>query len=221
MRYKKKLSHIIIVCFLLFLLLSFLSVYNQLKRIDGFLIDWFLAITPNNAIIWFEYITMIGAGEPILLLTLGLILLLLYKKHYSEVVLFLSVTFGGLLLNLFLKMTFQRERPGEMHVIDVFGYSLEIASYSFPSGHTMRSVLLFSLLIYISHSSLKRTDWKITITSLSILAIILVSISRIVVGAHFPSDIFAAIFAAIGWFTFCIMINENILSLLKYRLRVT
>ncbi|WP_161784648.1 hypothetical protein [Halalkalibacter okhensis] len=41
-------------------------------------------------------------------------------------------------MNFGLKLLYQRERPGVEREIEVFGNSLDLISYSFPSGHTMR-----------------------------------------------------------------------------------
>jgi undecaprenyl-diphosphatase len=61
--------------------------------------------------------------------------------------------------------------------------------YSFPSGHTMHAVA-FSLVLSQYHPALALPLWTFTA---------LVSLSRVVLGLHYPSDV--AIGAAIGWIT--------------------
>src|SRR5699024_11275784 len=64
-------------------------------------------------------------------------------------------------LNLALKLLIHRERPGdEAKYIDVFNYQLEMQSYSFPSGHTMRATIFFLFLIYLVYYFGKRTLTK-------------------------------------------------------------
>lgn len=127
------------------------------------------------------------------------------------------LTGGGILLNFTLKVAFQRERPGELKSIEVFGHTLEIASYSFPSGHTMRTVLLFSFLIFICYKYLSEKFTKAAVISALIALIGLVALSRIITGAHFPSDILAAITISISWFYLCLWgIQHKLPKKLRY-----
>ncbi len=192
-----------VTCFFLFLFITFLSLQNNLVAVDQFLINW-LTNTFSYSIPVMEAVTKAGSGEFILIATLGIGIILLLTKLWSHLVFFFALTFGGIALNFILKISFQRERPGEMTVIEVFGYSLEMASYSFPSGHTMRSVLLFSFLIFISYHFLQSFKSKVTMIIIFFLSIATIAMSRVIIGAHFPTDIFAAITISISWFFFCL-----------------
>lgn len=200
-----------LACLALFIFISVLSWRDQLVFIDSLIIDGLTGNVSPSVVLMMEVLTKIGAGETILILTFLLSLILLYKKLWKEIIFLYVLTLGGILLNFTLKVAFQRERPGEMSSIEVFGNTLEIASYSFPSGHTMRSVLLFSFLIYICYGYLSKKITKATVISFLTALIFLVAFSRIVTGAHFPSDILAAITISISWFYFC-------LALIRYKL---
>ncbi|MFC0470718.1 phosphatase PAP2 family protein [Halalkalibacter kiskunsagensis] len=192
-------------CLMLFFAISILSIQNQLIVMDQSIISFLFEKSSSFLVSVMEGITKIGSGESIIVLTALIGSYLLFKKMWGFATLLVILTFGGFALNFFLKVLFQRERPGEMSVIEVFGYSLELASYSFPSGHTMRSVILFSFLILLCYRFVKSPLKMITISSLFIVMIISVALSRIIVGAHFPSDIFAAITISISWFYFCLI----------------
>ncbi|PPA69559.1 phosphatase PAP2 family protein [Jeotgalibacillus proteolyticus] len=193
-----------VTCLILFILISVLSWREQLELIDSLIIDGLARWISPAIVMLMEGITKIGSGETILILTFLLSLYLLFKKLWKEIIFLYVLTLGGILLNFLLKVGFQRQRPGEMSSIEVFGNSLEITSYSFPSGHTMRSVLLFSFLIYLSLVYLNKLTIKTAIIFSLITMIFLVAISRIIIGAHFPSDIFAAITISITWFYLCL-----------------
>ena len=197
---KNKQFYLITFSFICFLLISVLSSLNKLSYLDYSVIAWFNNQSSASVQTFMKYFTTIGSGEVILITTLALTFYLLYKKLWAHILFLFTLTFGGIGLNLFLKILFQRERPGEMSVIEVFGFSLEIASYSFPSGHTMRSVLLFSFLVYLVYHFIKRRSLKITLIFSLTLLIATIALSRIIVGAHFPSDILAAITISITWF---------------------
>ncbi|MBM4763829.1 phosphatase PAP2 family protein [Bacillus sp. B15-48] len=202
---QRKHAFIAVSCLILFIIISILSLRNQLTRMDEVIISFFIERSSSFHDSVMEVVTKIGSGETILLLTVVIGGYLLYKKMWGFAILLFTVSFGGIALNFILKILFQRARPGEMTVIEVFGQSLEIASYSFPSGHTMRSVLLFSFLFFLCARLLRNSIAMNTFSTLFIIMMGIVALSRVIIGAHFPSDILAAITISIFWFYFCLI----------------
>lgn len=132
----------------------------------------------NQTIVsFFKFITLLG-NEEFYLLVLP-ILLWNWKKDNTKrlFILFLS----GMLLAVVLKGIFQVPRPQDVALIEVDGAS-------FPSGHAVGAVIFWGFLAW----SIKKS-W-FTIFSLIIIA--LISLSRIVLGVHWPFDVFGG--AAIG-----------------------
>ncbi|WP_017726064.1 phosphatase PAP2 family protein [Halalkalibacterium ligniniphilum] len=205
--------YIMISSFFLFLIISILSMRNKLTLLDQSIISSLTDGTSTIVMTLMELVTKIGSGEMILIATLIISIFLMVKKMRKHVILLFLLTFGGIVLNFALKILFQRERPGEMSVIEVFGYSLEIASYSFPSGHTMRSVLLFSFLIYMSYHFIKKPFARVAVIGLLSFMILLIALSRIIVGAHFPTDILAAVSISIAWFYSCLILLQYLLKI--------
>lgn len=70
---------------------------------------------------------------------------------------------------------------------ELFGYS--DAFKSFPSGHTCAAGMVYALIMLIDVLEVKKTWHKVSIWVTTILATGLVAISRIMVGAHFFSDV--------------------------------
>ena len=200
-----------LACFALFVFISILSLRDQLLAVDYRIID---ALATSNPLVSQAMVgvTQIGSSEAILLVTVFVSFFLLYFRLWRETAFLYVLTIGGIALNFLLKIAFQRERPGELKSIELFDVSLEIASCSFPSGHTMRSVLLFTFLIYIIHHIMKRASIRISVIAALASIILLVALSRIIVGAHFPSDIAAAMAISISWFYLCLSLFRNKLS---------
>jgi membrane-associated phospholipid phosphatase len=108
------------------------------------------------------------------------------RKHLasaSELAIFLFITTA---LTYFIKMVFARPRPN-CSGISVYDEDL-ISSFSYPSGHVSRAVGAF---IILSRGSGTRQ-------SLAVVAIFLVSFSRIVLGAHYLTDVVGGIFLSLA-----------------------
>lgn len=70
---------------------------------------------------------------------------------------------------------------------ELFGYS--DAFKSFPSGHTCAAGMVYSLIMLIDVLDVKKTCHKVLVWVSTVVAVGLVAVSRIVVGAHFFSDV--------------------------------
>jgi len=119
------------------------------------------------------------------------------KAHYWVLALLLSVP-GGMLLNVLFKYVFQRNRP-------VFEQPLvTLLTYSFPSGHTAAATLFYGLLA--SYLMIARPRWSVRLGTavLCVGMVLLVALSRVYLGAHYVSDVLAAMAESVAWLAICI-----------------
>ncbi|MFB7637922.1 phosphatase PAP2 family protein [Peribacillus butanolivorans] len=147
--------------------------------------------------------TFIGSSISIIILSL-LVLFYLYKvlKHRLELVLFSAVMVGSALLNLILKLFFQRARP-DLHRL------IEIGGYSFPSGHAMNAFTLYGILTFLLWRHIS-TMWGRTLLILfSVMMILTIGISRIYLGVHYPSDIIGGYLASGCWLAISIWVFQK------------
>jgi undecaprenyl-diphosphatase len=197
----------ITVMFISLFLFLFLCVFrDDLARIDEAVYAWLTAHQSPMIFGMMERFTTIGSGEMILFLVVVTAFILALKRLWMYAVFTVTVSIGGMMINLLLKMTIQRGRPGEARDLEVFGYTMDITSYSFPSGHTMRIFLLSFILIMLCRHFLKRENLKVIIIVLLAAMPVFVAASRIMTGAHFFTDILAGIFISVVWFQLCYMI---------------
>jgi undecaprenyl-diphosphatase len=112
--------------------------------------------------------------------------------------LLLSVA-GGTLINRLMKWLIARPRP----TIEVVNVQREWAHESFPSGHVAFYVCFFGFLFFAAFALLPKKSWKRRLaTTLAALPLLLVGLSRVYLGAHWPSDTLGAYLLSGIWLAF-------------------
>ena len=127
-----------------------------------------------------HFITMLGNGK-ILLPAVWLLIFLFDRRRFFRysILIFLSSFFGWEIIQL-LKDWVGRPRPySVLSFVNVIGKPLKMGS--FPSGHAQ---LIFTVATIVSN---KYKRFRIPLISMAMI----ISISRVYLGAHFPLDVFA------------------------------
>ena len=140
---------------------------------------------------WLEVIvrdlTALGGVVNLSLLTTAVCgYFLLQHRHRMALFVLLSIA-GGSLFNSLLKEMFERPRPG------LVPHATEAAMSSFPSGHAMMSAVAFLTLGALLANACDKFRIKLYILGWSLLLTVLVGVSRVYLGVHWPTDIIA------GW----------------------
>lgn len=118
--------------------------------------------------------------------------LLGYRRSWDWVLRVLLSVPLGMLLNVLLKNIFQRHRPAFDQPL------LSLVTYSFPSGHTAGATLFYGVLAAWLLTVLKR-PWHAPVVILAACMVLLVALSRMYLGVHYPSDVFAAMASSTAW----------------------
>ena len=105
---------------------------------------------------------------------------------------------GGMVLNVLMKHTFERARP---HFDEPL---LTLSTYSFPSGHTVAATLFYGLLACYLTRHAHGWGRRAAIVLLACLMVALVAGSRLYLGAHYLSDVLAAIAEGCAWLSICV-----------------
>lgn len=163
-----------IISFILFLV-TVILITNDNKYFDNYIINLFKYKSDILTNIM-KIITFLGSALSIILLTVLLIIVVKGKRNKILILINVIVT---TLLNQLLKKVFQRGRP-----IDSI---IEESGYSFPSGHSMVSMAFYGFLIYLVYKS--NIKYKGLIVGLLSVLIVLIGISRIYLGVHYPTDV--------------------------------
>jgi undecaprenyl-diphosphatase len=100
---------------------------------------------------------------------------LLQQNRRRDAVIFVLTVLAAEALMEILKLTFHRQRPQQF-----VGESLD--SFSFPSGHALKSAAFYILLAILSsrHPAIRAA---------AVALALLIGISRIYLGVHYPTDV--------------------------------
>ena len=125
-------------------------------------------------------------------------LIFLICKKYKDFIIFLFALPITQYLYSYIKIIIARPRPPiEMRLI-------EVKHYSFPSGHSIMSMVLYGLLIYFVYKYVKNQILKIALISVLSILIIAIGFSRVWLGVHFPTDVIGGF--ALGICCLCLFI---------------
>lgn len=193
---------VISLSIVLFLEISENVVNNQIKVFDNAimnLIQYTSSPKINDIMI---FITELGSVWFISAVGFFIILYLWFREGDKwGIIFFLISLIGGGLIIVMLKQYYQINRPSINEQIDAVGYS-------FPSGHAMGSLILYGFIVYlILRSKLSKTV-KVIYSSVLILLIILIAVSRVYLIAHFPSDVIAGQAGGLAWLLVCVVSLE-------------
>lgn len=179
MKKRKKEIIIITILSILFILLSVLIATNKTINLDNNIHSYILSIRNNHLNNIFKIITNLGSASCLIILTISILIFIKDKKIGRNIIIHLSL---ALLLNQFTKIIFARPRPININLIKESGYS-------FPSGHSMISLVFYGYIIYQIHKSNINKNLKLIINTILIITILLIGISRIYLGVHYLTDI--------------------------------
>ena len=109
------------------------------------------------------------------------------------------------ILNIILKVIFARERPDILRLVTE-------NSYSFPSGHAMINMALYTVLIIYAYKSIKSKRIKYPLIILMMILVIAIGFTRIYLGVHYAGDIIGGwlLGFAIGLCVYMLMKNSSI-----------
>lgn len=132
----------------------------------------------------FEIVTLTGSSNVLFPLTAVTTIVLLYQKHRNEALLLTVSVISSVCAIYVIKMLVNRSRPSLWDAEWYWGSS-------FPSGHTL-AVTAYATAVLLCLSRV-RPDLRILPSIVATMWVLLVAISRLVLGVHWPTDVLVAI----------------------------
>lgn len=192
-----------ILAFILFLIIG-VMVRNSAS---GVLFDVSLmnAIhTIENQVVFsiMKFISFIGSGYFLFpAVGVAFIYAILKKKYYISKLLLVS-SLGCWMVNHLLKLVFNRTRPLDFFLVQQGGLS-------YPSGHSMVSMSMYLTFAYLLCRSDRFKDKKRLVYALALTYVLIMGLSRLYLGVHWPTDIIGGFAVGFVYFnTVVISIKE-------------
>ncbi len=122
------------------------------------------------------------------------------KSHIAR---FLILSIGsGEAVAVLLKDVFDRPRP------EIVPHAAYASSTSFPSGHSMMSALTYLTLAVMLAGSRKRKRMKAFFLIMAALVVLLIGVSRVYLGVHWPTDVLAGWTAGGVWALLSLVVGK-------------
>jgi undecaprenyl-diphosphatase len=157
---------------------------------------------------WFEEVmrdfTSLGSNAILTLVTAAVAgFLLIARQRGAAVMLLISVAMGSLLGTL-LKSGFDRPRP------DLVPSDIYVHSASFPSGHSMMSAIVYLTLGAWLARMQPRRRLKAYVLAVAVLLTVIVGISRVYLGVHWPTDVLGGWAVGAAWALLCWLVSYRL-----------
>ncbi|MBU3021066.1 phosphatase PAP2 family protein [Aestuariibacter sp. A3R04] len=184
-----------------FVLLSMFINANPHSVLDKTIMLWFhnpnyeyQSVGPKWLAVHFRDVTTLGSNWFVIFCSL-LVATLLFFKSQRRLAMFLLLTVGtGVLVGFALKWGFHRPRPS------LVAHSTTVYTSSFPSGHGMAAAMTYCCLAFVASTLMGEQKLSFVVWTAAWAIILLVGVSRVFLGVHWPTDVAAGWLAGLCWF---------------------
>lgn len=177
---------IMLVCLAGFAVIAWFVATKDVLEFDTAVRQWVYSIRSSALTPVLRSITYMGNWQTITALCILLLVIPKTRVRYG-----IPVSSSALFITVFnkgVKQIFQRPRPdASLHLIHEGGYS-------FTSGHSITSMVVFGLLIYLVRKYAEDEKRANILTVFLAIPWICIGPSRIYMGVHYPTDVLG------GWF---------------------
>lgn len=138
--------------------------------------------------------------RPMLVLAAALAMVFALRRD-REALRLLLLALGGVVVNALVKHAVHRPRPGDLPGV--------VSDYAFPSGHVAWATMVYGCLALLVLLRARRLGPKLAAVGAALAAVTLVAASRLVLGAHYLSDVVVAAAGGVLWLALCAWIGRD------------
>jgi undecaprenyl-diphosphatase len=147
-------------------------------------------------------LTALGGPTVLGLTVCAVVGFLVLQGLYRNALFVFLASMGGWLLNDVLKEFFARPRP------TIVPHLRQVMSLSFPSGHALTSAAVFLTLGALLMRVAERRIVKFYCMFVAMVATLLVGVTRVYLGVHYPTDVLAGWLIGLSWALFCWLLER-------------
>ncbi|MBU8540063.1 phosphatase PAP2 family protein [Roseomonas tokyonensis] len=138
-------------------------------------------------------VTALGGVAVLVLVTLAVTVFMALRRLWHAAGFLLAAVGSGILVSVVLKAAFERPRP------DLVPHGSYVATASFPSGHSMMAAVVYLTLGVLLARVEPDGRVKVFVLGCAALLTLLVGVSRVYLGVHWPTDVLAGWTVGAGW----------------------
>jgi undecaprenyl-diphosphatase len=138
-------------------------------------------------------VTALGSVTIVTLVTVLAFAILLAVRDGRGALQLAVASAGTSLRTLVAKSFIERSRPTEVeHLVNVSGFS-------YPSGHSLAAAALYLTIAIMAERHLRSGPFRVALMVGAIFLIVMVALSRVYLGVHYPSDVLSGVCLGAAW----------------------
>lgn len=142
-------------------------------------------------------VTSLGGVPVLTMIAVIAVLYLAVSRQFASAAFLAVAVAGGGLLTTVLKLGFARPRP------DLVDHLVTVQSMSFPSGHAMSSAVIYLTIGALMANAERRRDVRGYIFAVAGFLTLVIGVSRVFLGVHYPTDVLAGWTLGAAWALLC------------------
>ncbi|PEB51062.1 phosphoesterase [Bacillus pseudomycoides] len=203
--YVKRYRHLYLLsCTLLicFVVLSLSYHTACIEKFDDVITQFIQSFRNEYVTSYFIWMSYIGSKRIYFPLLIIMVMYFLIRKKLLSALFLMINYYGSRYFNNMLKLWYERPRPDVSQLVTATGYS-------FPSGHAMNATAFLGFVAYVTITEHRiALHKKLLIIFITCFLVFSISVSRVYLGVHYPSDILAGWAAGGSWLILCIIFHQ-------------
>lgn len=180
-------------------IMIFVIIKNDLY-IDEYVYSLIFKLKSSDMTNIIKIITNIGGT--IIIVVVTMLSLFIFRNKKINICIILNLLGIFILNNVLIKNIIARDRPTGINIIEENGYS-------FPSGHTAISTVVYGYLIYLIYNYVSNKKLKYVLISILSIIILIVGLTRIYLGVHYTSDVLGGYLLGISYLIIFTYVTRN------------
>ena len=149
-------------------------------------------------------VTALGGFAVLIFVTFVSLTFLWVDRRYRSLAFVSASILGGFALAIGLKAFFGRARP------EIIPHLTQAKLSSFPSGHSMMSAIVYITLGTLLSRLVHRKGVRVFVIAVPLFLTMMIGISRVYLGVHYPSDVLAGWSAGLAWSSLCWLVARGL-----------